>query len=333
VRIFILAGVVLSALFALALPAGATVAPGHDHDCIVGTPPRSIEWSALRNPILSFAHVGVKDQALQWAGGAWHMLYSDMTETKSPPYVRFSVAISSSADLTHWTSPRIIATTAASPDIVRAPSGLFVVTYQTPSGLEYRTSRKASLRFWSPAHPLGHGLASRMIDAALAFTGRGVILGFKAGTTSQHFEIAWSPTLSGTFHLVGQPDIEIYNDTVENYEFVTTEGTWRLVATSNTLDQPFIFTLGPGDPMVPSTWLHWVNGRQIAIPSQPFNSSSGISSVNYEHANSAFLCVGPNGENYLTYAGSTELTTYGGWGHARIGIVRSNDLINWQAPP
>jgi hypothetical protein len=333
VRIFIQAGVVLAALIAPAWPAGATVAPGHDHDCIVGTPPRTVDWSALRNPILSFTHVGVKDQALQWSGAAWHMLYSDMTETKSPPYVRFSVAVSSSADLMHWTSPRIIATNAASPDIVRDPSGQFIVTYQTPSGLEYRTSRDESLEFWSSAHPLGHGLANRMIDAALAFTGRGVILGFKAGTTSQHFEIAWAPTLGGTFHLVGRPDIQIYNDTVENYEFVTTGGTWRLVATSNTLDQPFIFTLGPGDPSVPSTWLHWVNGQQIVIPSQSFNSGSGISSVSFEHANSAFLCVGPHDEDYLTYAGSTELTTYGGWGHARIGIVRSNNLVNWQAPP
>ena len=94
------------------------VAPGHDHDCIVGTPPRAIDWSALRNPILSFPKIGVKDQALQWSGGAWHMLYSDMVETTSAPHVRFSVAISSSADLMHWTSPRIVASNAASPDIV-----------------------------------------------------------------------------------------------------------------------------------------------------------------------------------------------------------------------
>jgi hypothetical protein len=332
-RIFPVAVVVLVALIAPAGSAGAAVAPGHDHDCIVGTPPRAIDWSALRNPILSFPKIGVKDQALQWSGGAWHMLYSDMTETTSAPYVRFSVAISSSADLMHWTSPRIIASNAASPDIVRDPSGRFIVTYQTPSGLAYRTSGNASLRSWSAAHPLGHGLASRMIDAALAFTGHGVILGFKAGTTSQHFEIAWAPTLNGTFHLVGQPDIKVYNDTVENYEFVTTDGTWRLVATSNTLDQAFTFTLGPGDPSAPSTWLNWVNGRQLVVPSQSFNTSSGISSVNFEHANSAFLCAGPHGEDYLTYAASTDLTSFGGWGHARIGIVRSNDLINWQAPP
>jgi len=328
-----LAGVALATLTAPAAAAGAVVAPGHDHDCIVGTPPPTVDWSALRNPILTFSDIGVKDQALQWSGGAWHMLYSDMTETHSAPYVRFSVAISSSSDLMQWTSPRIIAPNAASPDIVRSPSGRFIVTYQSPSGLEYRTSSGASLSSWSPAHPLGHGLAGRMIDAALAFTGHGVILGFKAGTTSQHFEIAWAPTLSAAFHLVGQPDIEIYNDTVENYEFVTTGGAWRLVATSNTLDQPFIFTLGPGDPSVPSTWLHWVDGRQLVVPNQPFNTSTGISSVNFEHANSAFLCVGPHGEDYLTYAGSTDLTTYGGWGHARIGIVRSDDLVNWQTPP
>jgi hypothetical protein len=333
VRILVLAGVVLATISVPAGLSGAAVAPGQDHDCIVGTPPRTVDWSALRNPIVSFPNIGVKDQALQWSGGAWHMLFSDMIETKSAPHVRFSVAVSSSSDLKHWSSPRIIASNAASPDIVRDPSGRFLVTYQTPAGLAYRTSTDDSLTSWSAAHPLGRGLARRMIDAALAFTGHGVILGFKAGTTSQHFEIAFAPTLDGTFQLVGRPDIAIYNDTVENYEFLTVGGTWRLVATSNTLDQPFIFTLSPGDPSVPSTWLHWINGRQLSIPSQSFNTAHGISSVNFEHANSAFLCVGPRGEDYLTYAGSTELTRFGGWGHARIGIARSTDLVNWQVPP
>ena len=119
------------------------MAPGQDHACIVGTPPPSIDWSALRNPILSFPTVGVKDQALQWSGGAWHMLYSDMTEIHAAPHVHFSVAISSSPDLRHWTSPRVIADNAASPDIVRSPSGTFIVTYQTPQGLAYRTSNNA----------------------------------------------------------------------------------------------------------------------------------------------------------------------------------------------
>jgi hypothetical protein len=323
-----------SAVAAGTAPAGAaTVAPGQDHDCIVGTPPVSIDWSALANPILSYPAVGVKDEALQWSGGRWHMLYSDMTATKAAPHVHFSVAVSSSSDLQHWSSPKVIADNAASPDIVRSPSGVFIVTYQTPQGLAYRTASNASLQHWSAPHPLGQGLAGRMIDAALAFTGHGVILGFKAGTTMQHFEIAWAPTLTGTFHIVGRPDIVVYNDTVENYEFLTVDGAWHLVATSNTLDQPFLFTLGAGDPTTPSTWLHWSAGQQLAVPSEPFNSGPGISSVGYEHANSAFLCVGPGGEDYLTYAGSTELTQFGGWGHARIGLARSTDLVHWEVPP
>jgi hypothetical protein len=314
--------------------AAATVKPGQDHACIVGAPPaHGVDWSKLRNPVLSFPTVGAKDQALQWSGGSWHMLYSDMVKTDSPPHVRFSVAISSSPDLRHWTTPRIIAENAASPDIVRGPTGQFIVTYQTPAGLAYRTSSSASLTSWSRAHPLGPGLAGRMIDAALAFTGHGVILGFKAGTTSQHFEIAWAPRLSGRFRLIGRPDISVYNDTVENYEFVTVHGRWDLVATSNTLDQPFLFRLSPGNPSTPATWLDWGVGRELTVPSQPLNTGSGLSSVGFEHANSAFLCVGPQGEYYLTYAASTELTRFGGWGHARIGLARSSNLVDWEAAP
>ena len=315
-----------------AIAAAAVVAPGQDHDCIVGRHPPPVPWDQLRNPVLSYRSFGVKDQALQWSDGSWRMLFSDMTPARSAPHVRFDVAVAQSRDLLHWSAPTIIAADAASPDIVRDPTGHFVVTYQTPRGLEYRVSDSGSLSSWSRPHALAHGLATRMIDGALAFTGHGVILGFKAGTTSQHFEIAWAPSLEETFHLVGRPDIVLYGDTVENYEFLTIGAGWQLVATSNTLDQPFIFTLGAGDPANPATWLHWSAGRELMVPNQAFNSGSGISSVTYEHANSAFLCVGPNGEDYLTYAGSTELTAFGGWGHARIGIARSSDLVHWQVP-
>jgi hypothetical protein len=330
----IVAAVLLVAVVLVQVPAsGSAVAAGQDHDCIVGRPPRSIDWTGLRNPVLSYRTIGVKDQALQWSAGAWHMLFSDMTQTDTGPHVRFAVAVSDSPDLRHWSAPRIIARNAASPDIVRDPAGRFVVTYQTASGLEYRVSTNPSLRSWSHPYALAHGLAGRMIDGALAFTGHGVILGFKEGTSTQHFEIAWAQSLTSTFHVIGQPDIVLYGDTVENYEFLTVDGTWHLVATSNTLDQPFIFSLGAGDPAEPTTWLRWTPGRELQVPGQPFDTGTGISSVGFEHANSAFLCVGPQGQDYLTYAGSTELSQFGGWGHARVGIARSSDLVTWQVPP
>jgi hypothetical protein len=61
-----------------------------------------------------------------------------------------------------------------------------------------------------------------------------------------------------------------------------------------------------------------------------------MSSIDYEHANSAFLCSMQRTLNghfaYLLYAGSSELTQFGGWGHASIGVARSTDLVHWQVP-
>jgi len=147
--------------------------------------------------------------------------------------------------------------------------------------------------------------------------------------------VAWSPSgsLAGPWHPVGRPDISLYGDTVENYEFLTIGGRWYLVATSNTLDQPWLFSLS-GPASVPSSWLHWTNGRQLQIPAQSWDSGPGLSSVTYEHANSVFLCDARKADGYVyaTYAGSDELTQFDGWGHAEIGIARSKDLVHWQVP-
>ena len=69
-------------------------------------------------------------------------------------------------------------------------------------------------------------------------------------------------------------------------------------------------------------------------PVQTARSGPGISSVGFEHANSAYLCDAraTDGYYYLVYAGSSELTQFGGWGHAMIGIARSTDLLHWQVP-
>lgn len=328
------------------------VAAGTDHACIVGASAHpTVSWPHLANPILSEPEAGVKDQALIWAGGRWHMLFSDVTDDAAlPGGVRWDIATATSTDLVHWSSPVLWPAQpgvigVVSPDIVRSPTGTYVVTYDSGPGqvgggepkLYYRTS--SDLTTWSVPHPLARSLgptaADRMIDPALAWTGHGLILGYKSGTDTQHFQIAWSRSgsLAGPWVSVGQPDITLYGDTVENYEFLTIAGHWRLVATSNTFDQPWIFTLA-GDPALSSSWLHWTDGRQLQIPSQPWDSGSGVSSVNYEHANSVFLCdaQASDGYYYATYAGSDELTAFDGWGHAAIGIARSRDLVHWQVP-
>lgn len=310
-----------------------------------------VAWSHLADPILSEPRAGVKDQALLWTDGRWHMLFSEVTDDAAlPGGVRWDVGTATSADLVHWSSPvpwpaqrGVIGV--ASPDVVRSPTGTFVVTYDSGPGqvgggqpkLYYRTSK--DLVTWSAAQPLGLSLADgagdRMIDPALAWTGHGLILGYKEGTDSQHFEIAWSRSgsLAGPWVAVGRPDISVFGDTVENYEFLTVDGHWDLVATSNTLDQPWMFSL-VGDPLVPASWLRWTKGTELQIPAQTWDTGTGVSSVGYEHANSVFVCNAhaTDGYYYATYAGSDELTSFGGWGHAKIGIARSTDLVHWQVP-
>ena len=73
-----------AAVMSGATPSSGAVAAGQDHDCIVGRPPPNIDWSTLTKPVLSYKNTGVKDQALQWSGGAWHMLFSDMTRPALP---------------------------------------------------------------------------------------------------------------------------------------------------------------------------------------------------------------------------------------------------------
>jgi hypothetical protein len=330
------------------------VAVGADHDCIVGGQGNPVvNWSDLQNPILSSPTAGEKDEALVWYGGRWHMLFSYVRyDDSGPDGIFWDIATSTSTDLIHWTAPvpwpvQSGTLGVASPEIAQDPKGLFVVTYQSDPGqvggtqarLFFRTS--ANLVTWSRPYPLAQNLApapgGRMIDGSLAWTSDGLILGYKAGLSgaSQVFEIAWSPdgSPSGPWQYVGKPDIVVNGDTIERDEFLTVDGTWRLMATSNVLDQPWLLTLA-GNPDIPTGWLKWTDAYELNVPKAPWDTGSGISSLNYEWANSAFLCNdrSSGGYYYLLYAGSNELTAFGGWGHAKIGIARSKNLIDWQVP-
>ena len=74
----------------------------------------------------------------------------------------------------------------------------------------------------------------------------------------------------------------------------------------------------------------------VAGPVRVVRHRAGHLRHGYEHANSAFLCDASalaGGYYYLFYAGSNELTRFDGWGHAKIGVARSTDLVHWQVPP
>ncbi len=310
----------------------------------VDTPP-PIAWSALQNPLLTSRAHAVKDPALVFSGGAWHALFSAVDREGD-----WRIGIARSRDLRHWSAISMMPHDPAvggeaSPDVVRAPDGHFVVTYQSfvedrpgvAPKLYYRTTDDFTT--FSAPRPLGHELhpanSDRMIDAAVAWTPAGLILGYKYGRDEQHFELARSESgsLDGPWKLLGRPDIRVYGDTIENYQFLPLQGRWRLLATSNTLNRPFLFTLA-GDPQSPDAWLHWSEGRELHIPQEPWNPGTGPTGVGYEHANCAYVVNrGPIGGNtYLVYSDSPNKTTFGGEGPAVLAPSRSTNLVSWSVP-
>jgi hypothetical protein len=233
----------------------------------------------------------------------------------------------------------------ASPDVARAPDGTFVVTYQSfvhdvgggLAKLYYRTT--TDFAHFSPPHQLLKpeltAPTDRVIDAALAWTPAGLLLGFKTGSNAQAFELARSASgsLDGPWQVIGKPDIRVFGDTIENYQFIRIDGRWKLLATSNVLDRPFLFDL-VGDASRPNGWLRWSKGRQLDVPQEPWNTGTGLTGTTLEHANCAYLVDrrSTDGYFYLLYEDAPEKSRFGGEGHGVLGIARSIDLVSWSVP-
>ena len=313
---------------------------------VAGSPP--IAWSRLRNPILRSPDRALKDPAIVWGAGRWQALFSSVD-----PAGRWRIGTATSSDLARWSTPGELphdpaVEGEASPDVGPRPDGSFVVTYQSfvhdanggQAKLYYRTT--TDFRTYTPPRPLGRelhpGSPDRMIDAALAWTPAGLLLGYKFGPPDgvQAFEIARSTTgsLDGPWQLIGRPDISVFADTIENYQFLHLGNGWQLLATSNRFDRPFLFTLA-GDPSTAAGWLHWSPGRELRIPQERWNPGRGTTGVTYEHANGAFLIDRqPVADRYyLVYADASEVTRFGGAGHDQLGVARSTDTVHWSVPP
>jgi hypothetical protein len=324
----------------------APAAGAHDRD---GARDRDdVSWRALRNPMLGYPKRATKDPALVFSGGRWVALFSSVDAGG-----QWRVGISTSRDLRRWSRLRFMAHDArvegeASPDVVRAPDGRFVVTFQSfvhdvdggEAKLWYRTTR--DFRSFSPPHRLAFelhpGRADRVIDPALVWSPAGLLLGYKFNTSDgrQAFELARSRSgsLDGPWTPIGRPDIQVLGDTIENYQFLHLDGRFELLATSNNFDRPYLFDLA-GEARDPAGWLHWSSGRQLVVPQEPWNPGLGVTGATFEHGNCAFVLDSRriDGFAYLVYVDSPEMTTFGGQGHAQLAIARSRDLVHWDVPP
>jgi hypothetical protein len=302
----------------------------------------SIAWRQLHNPIIGWPDAAAKDQAAVHHDGQWHLFFSYLTAGPQ----RWQVGKTTSVDWATWSRPLAL-WSGGSPDLVRAPDGTWVLSYTSlpreadgEAKLWFRTS--ADLERWSEprrlAPSLHPGPDERVIDSALAFAGSSLVLAAKSGQpdSPQVFEIAWSSTGApdGPWQPVGRPEVQAYGDTFENFQFVPDgEGGWLLVATSNTLNRPWLFKLA-GEPGQPEGWLSWEAGRELSVAQEAWNTGSGWTGSDYEGVNCCFLVDQRTADGYwyLLYAGSRELTEFGGWGHAKVGAARSPDLLVWELP-
>ncbi|MGH9278810.1 MAG: hypothetical protein ACRD12_12000 [Acidimicrobiales bacterium] len=302
--------------------------------CIeTGDGPAPVDWANLRNPVYSRPDAAVKDVAARVVDGRWQLLYSHV---RDDPF-RFRIGLTSSPDLVSWSpvglwdQPEVGGV--ASPDITRSPGGAYIVTYNSHTRdragdpkLYYRTS--LDFRSWSPAHRLAPDVRPRpddyLIDAAVAHTPAGLVLGYNRN--ADDFEVAWaaSGSVDGPWRRLGVAD----TGPLENYQFLLIDGTWHVLGTTIPVHRELLFRLN-GPPGEPEGWRHWTLVRELAIPSQAWNRPPG------EVANALFLCDARafDGYWYAFYAGSTELDRFGGRGHAKVGIARSRDLVRWEVPP
>jgi hypothetical protein len=282
-----------------------------------------------------------KDQAVRVVDGRWYLLASERWEPTGPEGKRAPAVVSD--DLTAWAP----ATDAegelwGSPDITRDETGEYVLTMQVRDPVNADISRihyttgPSPAGPWAEPKPLVPGMFpdERTIDAALARTEWGTFVMFKRGlhdAVVQPAAIAYSPSgsLDGPWTYLGEPDV----GWTENFQFLVIDGVWHVLLTTIPIHVPTLFRLA-GDPADPQSWLQWEQVASFEVPQEDWNRGT-TPGIDHETANSAYLCDAraADGYWYLFYAGSTELTTHEGRGHAKIGVARSRDLQTWTVPP
>jgi len=302
-----------------------------------------LDWNAIRNPILSYPDRMLKDPAVVYRGGFFYVFCS--TRFAGPhegpvPFYR-------SPDLVTFEElhDENLAGGVGSPSIFHHGDRYVMAFQKSVPGSddpEYRRlfySTSADLVVWSAPKPLAHELhpTLRCIDATVAFDHGRFVLGYKAW---QVFYFAESPSLDGPWSepVRAWPGGEF--DWAENYQFVSIDGDWRMVATARPpadwpkpsfvndyvgQHEPFLYTIdGDGSELL--DWARWTEKTHLVVPTEAWNRIM--------RANSATLVDlrDVDGYVYLFYAGADDGETFEGRGHGKIGVARSRDLVVWEVP-
>jgi hypothetical protein len=310
-----------------------------------------VDWAPLWNPILGLDDRMLKDQAVVYAGGWFHLFSSTRFEADDPERATKVGSFFRTRDFRTFepfADPDLNppGSGPGSPDVTLI-DGTWHMVFQGPSPVDPADrqlflSTSPDLLEWTPPVPIAPDLApdQSLIDGALARAGGYFLLGWKRrGQDTFHVTRSASPVLDGAWlparrAFAGGED-PLITGFAENYQFVEIDGTWRLVATARDPEgfrcaniytcshEPFVYTIG-GDPSDLDAWTRWERKTQMRVPYEAWNPVM--------HANSAYLADWrrEDGFFYLFYAGSLDDIRFERRGHGKIGVARSRDLVHWR---
>lgn len=289
-----------------------------------------IDWEHLRNPILAEPDRMIKDPAVAWREG-WFYIFASQRISGDQPWSYYRTR-----DFKDYERFDVQELHGGSPDLKLLDGRWILLRQNETTGADRRLfySTSTDLLHWQPGGALAQNIqrGMRHIDGTLAAEGGFFYLGYKG---EQQFFVTRSPSLAGPWET---PRAVESGGWCENYQYLKIDGQWRLIATAHappgyqikkngyTGDlEPFIYTIrGAGRSLEDFARLE--NKTHLVVPWEDWNEQM--------HANSAFLCDWRrhDGYLYLFYAGANDRKSFEDRGHAKLGVVRSKDLVHWAAP-
>ena len=322
---------------------------------IGGIPPSRastfLDWGAVRNPILGFEDRRLKDQAVGYADGWFHIFTSTGFADDDPEAATKERSFYRSRDLLTFEPFRDDdlnppGAGIGSPDLIEI-DGVWHMVFQLPDpdlpdNRRLFLTTSTDLRQWSSPIELAPDVLpdQSIIDGALIRRDGAFFLGFKwrqpqlfyvTRSTTAALDQSWLPAE----HALAPVDHFFYGF-AENFQFVDIDGRLRMIATARDPEgvrcpnlytcshEPFIYEVASGDGSTLDDWRLWTHKTQLAIPYESWNAIM--------HANTGFLSDWRvhDGFFYLTYSGALDSESFQTRGHDKIGIARSRDLVHWR---
>lgn len=320
-----------------------------------------IDWSNLRNPVLSYPDWSIKDFAVARRNSLFYVFFSAFYEDNGR--LRSHVVEITTPDFKTFSKPIMNFDGEGdgfigmcSPDVQKL-GNLWELSFNSwgddPSHLHHRLFYMTShdLVHWSPRHPFAENLTADEGADDLTVTRLGswyyamwkeavIPHGLPRRTAAAQSQIppwnyglrprlAVAKKLSGPWRFVGTgyPTLKMAdgkeNELIhENFEFIWIDGVLHVFSSAYPRGHhAYLYAL-----LNEANLLAWGKGIEFEIPTEGFNKV-----VPYD-AGAVYDWRKQGGYFYLIYAGHNDRSTYAGRGWNRLALARSKDLIHWTTP-